>query len=379
MLGRQEGRHRPADVFHFLGNITSHGAHALPVWQHAGGEFVVLSRRARSALAAHAVPVRMLDDLPRRWRRTGPRLERTDQYLHVPGAARRTIRFLEERARVVLFYELFDFGRRRRLHGPKTVFLSHGNSVKPYFSGRDRVELLHRHDYVAAPGPHGRRVLEGLGVPSGRLVDLGVARTDQVVARRGPRRLSPELEARLGDVSGATVVTYVPTYWGPSSVDGLGLELVRQVRPDQVLLVRLHPQTPAPIVRAYAELAVHRPHVHLALTDTPGRSLLDLLAAADVVVGDLSSVMLEAILLRRPLVFAVCDESLGLLTGDHPFSAVVAESTLLRHGVTDLDRALDEAIVRGIDARVWEETAAQLFFHADGTCGQRMVEFVDSL
>ena len=93
---------------------------------------------------------------------------------------------------------------------------------------------------------------------------------------------------------------------------------MQQVRPDQVLLVRLHPQTPEPIVARYRRLADERPHVHLMLDDSPGRGLLDLLAAADVVVGDLSSVMLEAVLLDKPLVFAVDEESTPILTGSTP-------------------------------------------------------------
>ena len=121
--------------------------------------------RREARLEPYGVPVRVLDDLPRRWRRTGPRFVRTDQYLHVPGAARRTVRFLEDRARVVLFYELFDFGCRGRLHGPKTLFLSHGNGIKPYLSGRDRVRLVAAHDYVAAPGPYGRSAMERRGFP----------------------------------------------------------------------------------------------------------------------------------------------------------------------------------------------------------------------
>jgi CDP-glycerol glycerophosphotransferase (TagB/SpsB family) len=183
----------------------------------------------------------------------------------------------------------------------------------------------------------------------------------------------------IGDVGEARVVTYVPTYWGPSSVEGLGLELVQQVRSEQILLVRLHPQTPEPIVARYRQLADERPHVHLMLDDAPGRGLLDLLAAADVVVGDLSSVMLEAVILDKPLVFAVDQESAPLLTGEHPVSAVVAESTVLRPGATDIASSLAAAMSRGIDREVWARTTDELFFHADGTCVQHIAGFVRSL
>ncbi len=366
-------------VCYFLGNITSHILHALPLWKSTGGEFVVLSRAARERLEPYGVPVRVVDDIPYAWRRTGPRFERTDQYLHVPSSARRTVAYLEEHARVVLFYELFDFGRPLRLRGPRTVFMSHGNGIKPYFTGRNRVRLANDHYAVAAPGPYGREVLAGLGVRRDVLVDLGIARTDEVLARRGPRTMTTQLRKVVGDVDGSSVFTYVPTYWGPTSVDTLGFELVAGVRDNQVLLVRLHPQTPDRIVAAYRLAASRRPHVHLLHADRQGLGLLDVLAAADAIVGDVSSVMIEALLLDKPLVFAVDDASKGMLTRDHPISRVVEKSAHLWPGTRDHAATLDAAVGAGIDSSVWEATKQQLFFHADGTSVQHIAEFVRTL
>ena len=367
----------PTGIYYFLGNITSHITHALPLWQAIGGEVIVLSQAAAARLEPYGVPVRVVDDLPRRWRRTGPRWVRTDQYLHVPAAATRTLRFLEDNARVVGFYQLFDFGRRR-LRGPRTVHLGHGNWIKPYFSSRNRVELLRQHDHVAAPGPYGRSVMEALGIESCRLRDLGVARSDEVVARKGPRVLTPELRRVVGDPGGARGFTYVPTFWGTSSVAGVGLRLVEQVRDDQVLLVRLHPQTPGHLVEAYRSRAAGRRNVHLVLDDAPGRGLLDVLAAADVVIGDVSSVMLEAILLDKPLVFVVDDSSIGMLTGEHPVSGVVDSSVLLRAD-DDLPSRLDAAVEGGIDSPAWQAAKERLFYHGDGTSVRHLQEFIESL
>lgn len=370
----------PADrseVVYFLGNVTSHVVHALPLWREIGGEFVVLSHEACRRLETYNVPVRALDDLPRRWQRTGPRLRRTDQYLHVPGSAARTLRFLEDNARVVVFYELFDFGRRRP-RVSHTVHLGHGNWIKPYFSGRNRVELLGRHDHVVAPGPFGRSVMEAMGIESRQLRELGVARSDEVVARKGPRKLTPELLRVIGEPAGAHIFTYVPTYWGPSSAESVGLELVRSVRDDQIMLVRLHPQTPGRLVAAYREAARSRPHVHLLLGDAPGLGLIDLMAAADAVIGDVSSVMLEALLLDKPLVFAGGDDALEILHG-HPITQVVERSTVLRPGASAVDLALDSALTAGIDSLLWAETKRRLFYHADGTSVRHLADFIGSL
>jgi hypothetical protein len=79
------------------------------------------------------------------------------------------------------------------------------------------------------------------------------------------------------------------------------------------------------------------------------------------------------------LVFAVDQESAPLLTGEHPVSAVVAESTVLRPGATDIASSLAAAMSRGIDREVWARTTDELFFHADGTCVQHIAGFVRSL
>ena len=366
-------------VYHFLGNITSHVVHALPLQRELGGEIVVLSEQARQALAWVDAPVRAIDDLPRRWRRTGRRFTRTDQYLHVPRAARATTRFLEEHARVVLFYELFDFAPAVRLRRPRTVFLSHGVSIKPYLSGRGRLQLLRECDFVAALGPHNRNVLLKSGLEPHRLVNLGLARTDEVVARRGTRTLSPELARLLGPHDSAKVFAYLPTFWGASSVGTVGLRIVSEMSPEHALLVRLHPQTPPELVDRYRALVRSRPHVQLLQGDAPGLGLLDVLVGADAVIGELSSVMLEAILLDKPLLFAVDDDSLDILRGEHPLRAVVEHSTLVRQDFRDLGRTLHQAVDRGIDCGVWRNAADEMFYDADGTSVRHISDFVRSL
>ncbi len=364
-------------VYYFLGNVTSHIVHALPLLSAVGGEVVVLSESARDRLAAYDVPVRVCDDLPRRWRRTGPRFTRTDQYLHVPRAARRTRAFLESEARVVLFYELFDL-THLRLRTARTVFLSHGNPIKPYFSGRDRFTLLRRYDHVAGLGPYNRDLMVASGLEPDRVAELGIARTDQVVARRGARSISPEIAELVGPTEGRRVFAYLPTFWGASSVQSLGLDIVRDMPESDVLLVRLHPQTPATLVDRYRAIAARKDRVHLLLDDRPGRGLLDVMAAADAVIGELSSVMLEALLLDKPLVFALDDATDALLRGGHPIGDVVARAPSIRSG-GDLRDALDRALADGYDQDLWRDVTNRTFFHADGTSVRHLESFVRSL
>jgi hypothetical protein len=366
-------------VYYFLGNITSHVVHALPLQRLLGGEIVVLSEQARQALAWVDAPVIAIDDLPQRWRRTGRRFTRTDQYLHVPRAARATTQFLEERARVVLFYELFDFAPAVRLQQPRTVFLSHGAPIKPYYSGRDRIRLLREYDHVAALGPHNKQFLLEAGVEPDRVVDLGLARTDEVVARRGPRRFSPEIARLLGPHDREKVFAYLPTFWGLSSVGTVGLRIVTEIPSDHVLLVRLHPQTPPDLVERYRELVRSRPRVFLLEGDAPGLGLLDILVGADAVIGELSSVMLEALLLDKPLLFAVDDDSLEILRGVPPLRAVVDHATLLRQDSPHVGQLLAQAIERGIDQGAWSRAMREMFYDADGTSVRHIAEFVRSL
>lgn len=143
---------------------------------------------------------------------------------------------------------------------------------------------------------------EAFGASIDRVVASGAPRTDILMDQARLATLRDEFMTRHPDLVGSRLYVYFPTFRGtwPYNVDfdpkislpGLASEL----RPDEVLLVKLHP--------------ILRHSVWLSRGLTPGAPVRDvsaedttsLLEVADVVIVDYSSVLFDAVLLDKPIV-----------------------------------------------------------------------------
>jgi CDP-glycerol glycerophosphotransferase (TagB/SpsB family) len=371
-------------IYYFLGNITSHILHALPLHQELGGTFVVLSKKAQQELEKYNVPVIALDDKPHIWKRFGLRFKRVREYLLIDRSLKKTTDFLNERARVVLFYELYDFAEPVRLSRPKTVFLTHGNMIKSYMSMHPRrLELVNSYDYVASVGPHLKQQFIRDGVDPSKLVDLGIARTDGVVMRKGHVRISPYLKNRLRLDTNKRIIAYMPTFWGASTIYNVGKEIIRYFPMDYTLIFRPHPQTPDRLLKDYQSLITKRfGNVIYAPPDLyPDISLTDIYAASSVIIGDVSSIMLEAILTKKPLIFAYdSGKNRQSETDYEAIRAVVDYSQYIdSKNVHKTPEIIAKSLKNGIENNIWEDTAKRTFFHHDGSSVSAISKFVTSI
>jgi CDP-glycerol glycerophosphotransferase (TagB/SpsB family) len=356
-------------VYYFLGNITSHVVHALPLHERIGGTFVVLSEKARSELAAQSIESVAIDDRPDEWLKLSRRI----------GA---TVDMLDERADVVLFYEMFLLPRKLRASSCSKVFLWHGNFLKPFMTmNRMRRRAVKGYDHIAALGPvnRDRLIADGVVDPD-QLVDLGIARTDEVVRHRGQVVVSSEMVAETGLDPARPIVSYLPTYWGVSSIDTVGKDIVGRFPDHLTLIFRPHPQTPADLLDEYTELVGDRSNIVFA---PHGRyehlGLLETLNASSLIIGDVSSVMLEAILLDKPLLFARDPSGADEADLEPIRTLVEAAGQITVSGVDDLTTLLDTTMAKGIDVNVWQRTKDAMFFHHDGTSVAAIAAFVESL
>ena len=355
-------------VYYFLGNVTSHVVHALPLYEQLGGTIVVLSNRARDELAAQGVPSIAIDDRP-------------DEFLKLSRHLGDTIDYLDQHAKVVVFYEMFLLPRQLRNSGCTKIFLWHGNALKSFMTmNRMRQRAVKGYDYIASLGPINRaRLIDEQGFDPGQLVDIGIARTDEVVRHRGQVVVSPDLIAETGIDPARKIVSYVPTYWGVSSIHTLGKKIVAGFPDEHTLIFRPHPQTPTDLLDEYTDLIGDRPNIVYA---PHGRyehvGLLETLDASSLIIGDVSSVMLEAILLDKPLLFA--RDPGGADEDDlRPIHELVERAGQIdASNVGALAQILDQTMRRGIDHDVWEQTKDAMFFHHDGTSVAAIKEFVES-
>lgn len=371
-------------IYYFLGNITSHILHALPLYKELGGTFIVLSKKAAKELrATYDVPVVVIDNKPNQWIRFGYRVKPIYHYLHIGPSLKKTCDYLEANTRVVIFYELYDFAESVQLQKPKTIFLTHGNMLKNYMQNNNRLEIIKQYDYMAAVGPYlKRRFIEVDGIDPAKLIDLGLARTDEVIETRGKVVLSNKLAGQLGINNTSPIFAYLPTFWGTSSVYDTGLEIVRNFPAEYILIFRPHPQTSKKILRQYKKIIAQKPNVIYAPEGCfPGLGLLEIFLASSVIIGDVSSVMAEAILLEKPLLFAYGTGSNVQPSADYDSIREVVNQSLKIDGDNTgrLAPLLKGALSAKVDKGVWESTADTLFFDTKNDSTKHIVNFIQSL
>lgn len=371
-------------IYYFLGNITSHILHALPLQQALGGTFVVTSDAARKAVERlYGVPVINLDNRPYKWIWAGYRPKRMHHYITFDPALKKTYDYLNRNAKVVIFYELFEIMEPSWLENPKKIFLTHGNMLKSYMTMYPkRLEIVKQYDHMAALGPHMKQQFIKDGVNPDILVDIGVARTDEVIRHSGKVVVPPHMIDQLGIDPKKPIVSYMPTFWGASSIYTTGLEIVRHFPSDYTLIFRPHPQTPRRLLRQYTELIKSRPQVIYA---PEGRyqnvGLVELFDASSIIIGDVSSVMLEAILTKKPLIFAYdVDEH---QQSDHEYRSIKAvvrcSQAITPDRANDIPAILKASITKGIDTAAWQAALQHNFFNYRGDSVSSIKQFVESI
>lgn len=366
-------------VYYFLGNITSHILHALPLYEELGGTFVVLSKKARDELKEkYGVKVIAVNDKPRQWTRFSPLVAKPyANYVRIGKDLKATSDYLNKHAKVVIFYEPFDFAPELRLTRPKTVFLTHGFMLKDYMTKSNRLEIIKQYDYMAAIGPYlKQKFISEYSINPKKLVDIGIARTDVIGAKRQKMIVSKSLVAQTGIAPKKRIIVYAPTFWGPSSVDNSGLNFVRNFPEDYTLFFRPHPQTPKKILEKYRRLIKDRPNIVYA---PEGRytsaTLENLLLACSVIVGDLSSVMIEAILIEKPLVFMSCNG----VTDYSAIQEIYDYSQKVDLNTVDIKSVIDLAIKTGVDRSVWSANQRNNFFNFAGDSTKAIAGFIRNL
>lgn len=371
-------------IYYFLGNITSHVLHALPLHKELGGTFVVSSEKAKREVERYNVPVINIDNNPRKWVRFGYKIKPIYHYLEIGREHKKTVDYLNKNAKVVIFYELYNFDASTRITEPKTVFLTHGNMLKDYMGSSNRLEILEQYDYMAALGPHLKREFtDKNGIRSEKLADIGIARTDDIVKNQGNVTIAQEALDELGIDPTKKIISYMPTFWGASSIYTTGKDIIRYFPDNYTLLFRPHPQTPKKLLDEYMLLIDQKPGNVLYAPE--GRfthlTLLDTFAASTAIIGDISSVTLEAILTNKPLLFAYDTQDHTQSERDYiAIKDVVNYSQAITPQTREaLPEIIEKALDRGIDKRLWKQTQDYTFFHNDGTSVRSISNFIKSL
>lgn len=277
------------------------------------------------------------------------------------------------------------YGSRRTSSGKVFVNLWHGMPVKrlPPLSdvGRNQTDLT-----VATSAVHAANLAATWGLAPEQVAVTGLPRNDVLVSRA--QDPLPEVLRRL--TGGRPLVVWLPTYRrvaGDDEVDGVDVGHASQfaggsAEAVNAVLARLgahavlkpHPLAPRPDVARLSNLDVWSEDD----LDASGLTLYQLLAHADVLISDHSSVWIDYLLTQRPVVFAVSDlEEYATSRGFYFDPVTDLFPGPLVTDLAELEGALGEALA-GDDA--WAERRREALelhhLHRDAASADRVAELV---
>lgn len=292
-------------------------------------------------------------------------------------------------ARLLVVNDWLRHGFRRR-RGQTVLQTWHGTMLKHLALGRPNVGLRtrlavrresRRWSLMLSQNPHSTGQFRSSYAFRGEILELGYPRDDRLArAVLGEHELNPiavrTAREELGVRPGTSVLAYIPTWrdGGLTLVDDLDVHrLAAELGEEWTVIVRGHTRTHA--FGGYVGSGG-------VIDASQHPSVEDVLLASDVVVTDFSSVMFDAAVARRPLLFFVPDLE-AYRDRERGFTFDFereAPGPLLsrRDEVVGLARALRE---EGSDAawmresadaaRVWRERFAP---HDDGHAAERVVD-----
>lgn len=153
-----------------------------------------------------------------------------------------------------------------------------------------------------------RSYSEAFGVPMGSVYATGIPRTDIFYRKDACENAQAELARSFGQIDNQRVILFAPTFRGDGAdsahypYEQIDFERLHQmcVATNSLFIFKMHPFIKAapPIPSEYSDRLVDGSDI---------REINDILAAADVVVTDYSSVIYEAALLEKPMLFYTFD------------------------------------------------------------------------
>jgi CDP-ribitol ribitolphosphotransferase len=210
---------------------------------------------------------------------------------------------------------------------------------------------------------------DAFGMTQERIYPLGVPRTDQLLNTVRQARVREKLYDRYPEWRKKRIILLAPTFRGNGQTTAhydqeLDFEKFRrELGPDTVLLLRMHPfvLNPPIVPDAYSDQIIN-------MTDYP--DINDLMQVADILITDYSSVIFEFALLQKPMIFLVNDLQSYKAERDFYFPY---ESFVPGPIVSTFEDVI-AWIKRGqFDTQKIETFANQFFTYQDGEATKRIV------
>jgi hypothetical protein len=178
----------------------------------------------------------------------------------------------------------------------KRVFVGHGIISKGgFYTDNELVRRENIADLICVPGPWHKQILEkNVFSP---IEVTGFIKSDRLF---GITACTRETFCRQYAIpADATIILYAPTFNDElSAIPCLGEQIVQVCEPDRYLVIKLHTMTDIRIVELHRQLA----SVHARIRFVEDVDVTPAMAAADILISDVSSVLVEFMALNRPVI-----------------------------------------------------------------------------
>lgn len=257
--------------------------------------------------------------------------------------------------------------------GAKQVQVFHGVSDKRY--GRTKKVL--QYDLNLLPGPKEVEEYRKMGILDQMSYEvIGYPKADRVFSGKLDKRA--EMQKYELDPEKPTVL-YAPTWndgLGNTSIPRFGLEVIGGAPDDINLVVKLHPNTLRYDKKHYPKLKeAAEKKANVVLIDY-APDIIPVMAMADLMIGDISSVTHEFIIFQRPLIFL--DSGFHFFQGKARTWIWQAGDVVKKKGQvwpTVLERLTHPEVY----AEKRKEVMEQIFYKPDGNAAKRAATAIRKL
>ena len=162
----------------------------------------------------------------------------------------------------------------------------------------------------------------------------------------------------------------MPTWWGPTSVNDVGKSLIRYISEEFILLFRPHPSTPQEVIDGYKRIIDTEKFNAFYLPEGNEFKLTidDILIGSDVFIGDMSSVVLEAMLTKKPILIAYGSEDRRQDERLYaPINQVITQQPpITSRNVSAINQIIDDALKNPIDNTLYDTCIGNVFYGTNG-------------
>lgn len=347
-------------IFFFLGHLPAQMSHGIDLYHKIGGECIVTTKDAKIFCEEKGLKTIMLDDFA----------EQT--ILSDCSLLKKTIKFLNEQEGVIFFFDTFKI--INNIKSLKKIMLFHGNSLKDQWFEEWKIEYINNCDYITSIGPNWEKVMISKGINEKNIIRIGQTRCDAIINPK-ENSSSKDIVNGMTNSQGKKIVAYMPTWYGPTSVEIVGKKIIEFISNDYILLFKPHPETPKNIIDEYELLISKKQNIiHVAENRYKGFDLTTLLLISDIFIVGFSSVLIDCLLVNKPIIFASDESSELTINKFEPIKDVFDHcSKLTVKNVNVLNEIIEES---SVDTIKWEKSKKNIFFNLNGDSIETLKQFL---